>query len=410
MRKAILLALTCFMYVASFAQVTYEEIESARLSSVRKLKIKLPKNYDENSDIKYPVVIVFDGDYLFEPVVGQIEFQSYFDDMPPSIVVGILQGEEREYDSFYETKTGLPMDSGHRFHEFIETELLPYIDGKYNTSNFRVAVSHDVMGNFINSYLFEPIPAFQAYVCISPDFYGNLSSLIPNRLSLYNGEIFYYLATSEKDVPYLRDNILNLNTQIQTIENSNVTYYFDDFKDENHYTLVNSAIARSFDKIFEIYNPLREKELQEKVFNYEGTLDKYLVERYERMETLFGVTKEISEEEIEKVAKIAEQREDFKSLAKLGKLTNKLFPETLLGTYYIGYSAEKLGKTKKARKIYESALALNDATNINKDYINSKIEELTLAMLPDEEEEIDDQAIIAELEEVEDIDDEDEEN
>jgi len=171
--------------------------------------------------------------------------------------------------------------------------------------------------------------------------------------------------------------------------------------------MVNGAIARSFDKIFEIYNPLREKELREKVFNYEGTLDKYLVERYERIEKLFGVTKEISEEEIEKVAKVAIDREDYKSLAKLGKLTNKLFPEILLGTYYIGHSAEKLGKTKKAKKIYESALVLSDATNIDKEYITLKIEELTLAMA--EEEEVDDEAVIAELDEIEDIDD-DEEN
>jgi len=203
----------------------------------------------------------------------------------------------------------------------------------------------------------------------------------------------------------LRKNILDLDGQIKALENSNITYYFDDFKDENHYTLVNGAIARSFDKIFEIYNPLREKELQEKVFNYDGTLDRYLVDRYDRIEKLFGVTKEISEEELEKVAKVAEQREDFKSLAKLGKLSNKLFPETLLGTYYIAYSAEKLGKIKKAKKIYESALELNDATNINRDYISSKIEELTLALAPVKE--VDDEAIIADLEEIE---DEDEEN
>ena len=406
MRKAILLALACFICATTFAQISYEEISSARLNSVRKIKVKLPENYDENSEMKYPVIVVFDGDYLFEPVVGQVEFQTYFDDMPSSIVVGILQGEEREYDSFHEAKTGLPMDSGHRFHEFVDTELLPYIDGKYNTSKFRVAVSHDVMGNFINSYIFKEKPAFQAYVCMSPDFYGTLRHYVPKRLNAFEDDVFYYMATSEKDIPSLRKNILSLDKELREVENTNVTYYFDDFKDENHYTLVSGAISRSFDKIFEIYNPLREKELQEKVFNYDGTLDKYLVDRYKRIDKLFGVTKEISEEELEKVAKVAEQREDFKSLAKLGKLANKLFPETLLGTYYIGYSTEKLGKIKKARKIYESALVLSDATNIDKEFITSKIEELSLALISEEEAEEGEEAIIAELEEVEDIDEE----
>jgi hypothetical protein len=59
----------------------------------------------------------------------------------------------------------------------------------------------------------------------------------------------------------------------------------------------------------------------------------------------------------------------------------------MLGTYYIAHSAEMRGKTKKAKKIYESALTLNDATNIDKDYIASKIEELTAALVVDVEDE-----------------------
>ncbi|EDP71155.1 putative esterase [Flavobacteriales bacterium ALC-1] len=398
MRKAILIVLTFAFYLPIHAQVSYEEIPSERLNSIRKLKIKLPEGYDPDSEIKYPLIIVFDADYLFEPVTGQIDFQTYFDDMPSSIVVGILQGEEREYDSYYEALTGLPMDSGLRFHEFISTELLPYLDKKYNTSKFRVAVGHDIMGNFINSYLFQEDPSFQAYVNISPDFVGSLRNFVSKRLNIFKDDVFYYMATSEKDIPEIRENILSTNALISEVENQNVTYYFDDFEGETHYSLVTSAIAKSFDKIFEIYNPLREKELEEKVFNYEGTLDDYLVDRYKRIEKLFGITKEISEIELEKVAKVAEQREDYKSLSKLGKLANKLFPETMLGTYYIAHSAEMLGKTKKAKKLYESALILNDATNIDKDYISAKIEELTLALVAD----VDDE----ELEELEELEEE----
>jgi len=385
MRKTILIVLTCFVCASSFAQIVYKEIESERLNSVRKLKIKLPNNYNPEADVKHPVIIVFDGDYLFEPVTGQVDFQTYFDDMPSSIVVGILQGDEREYDSYYDPRTGLPIDSGHRFFEFVTDELLPYIDNKYNTSKFRVAVGHDVMGNFINAYLFKSETIFQAYVCISPDFLGSIKNLVPNRLDTAEEDIFYYMATSEKDIPVIRENIMSADTKLKEVTNTNVSYYFDDFEGETHYTMVSSAIARSFDKIFELYNPLREKELEEKVFTYEGTLDNYLVDRYNRIETLFGITKEITEIEFEKVAKVAEQREDFKSIYKLGKLANKLFPETLLGTYYLAQSAEKLGKTKKAKKLYESAMVLSEATYIDKDYIASKIEELALALVDTDE-------------------------
>jgi predicted alpha/beta superfamily hydrolase len=391
MRKTILIVLTCLVYGSSFAQTIYKEITSERLNAVRQLKIKLPKDYDPDSELKHPLIIVFDAEYLFEPVVGQVAFQSYFDDMPSSIIVGVIQGSEREYDGYYDPVTGLPEQSGLRFHDFISTELLPYLDNKYNTSRFRVAVGHDLMGNFINSYLFKADSEFQAYVCLSPDLIGSLKNTIAQRLESSGKDIFYYMATSEEDVPSIRENILSADSRIKEVTNSNVTYYFDDFAGENHYTLVSGAIAKSFDKIFELYNPLREKELNEKVFNYEGTLDNYLIERYDRIEKLFGITKNISEKELEKVAEIAEQRKDYKSLGKLGRLANKLFPETMLGTYYIAHSAEKMGKTKKAKKLYESALILNNATNIDKEYIATKIEELTVVLVDTDDEELEEE-------------------
>ncbi|MDN3491793.1 alpha/beta hydrolase [Winogradskyella bathintestinalis] len=388
MRKTILVALAILVYVSSSAQVFYKEIASSRLNSERKLKIKLPKDYDPKADEKYPVIIVFDGDYLFEPVAGQVDFQTYFDDMPSSIVVGIMQGENRFYDAYFDPATGLPTESGLRFHDFVSDELLPYIDKNYNTSKFRVAVGHDRMGNFINSYLYKENLVFQAYVCISPDFVGSLNNFISKRLALYKDDIFYYLATAEKDIPAIRESIISTDTQIAAVKNQNLTYYFDDFENDTHYTLVTGAISRSFDKIFNIYNPLREKELEEKVLPYEGTLDQFLTDRYKRIEKLFGIKQEISEEELEKVAKVAEQREDFESLYKLGKLANKIHPETLLGTYYLAQSAEQLGKTKKAKKLYESALVLNDALNIDKDYIATKIEELAVSLVDVDDEDL----------------------
>ncbi len=389
MRKTILIVLASFFCMPLFAQISYDEISSSKLNAVRQLKIKLPKDYDPSSEIKYPLIIVFDGDYLFEPIAGQVDFQTYFDDMPSSIIVGVVQGSERRYDGYCDEVTGLPKESGLRFHDFVADELIPYLDNKFNTSKFRVAVWHDLMGNFINSYLFKEDPLFNAYVCISPDLSGTVRDYLGKRLEFFKDDIFYYMATSDKDLPYIREAVLNANSQISEVKNQYLTYYFDDFKNDTHYTLVNSAIAKSFDKIFELYKPLREKELEEKVLTYEGTLDKYLVDRYDRIEELFGIKKPITEEEFEKVVKVAEQRDDLESLEKIGKLAKKLNPESLLGTYYLAQYSEKVGKTKKAKKLYESALTLNDVSHIDRDFIFSKIDELTIVDTDEEGEEED---------------------
>jgi predicted alpha/beta superfamily hydrolase len=82
MRKTILIVFTCFICIHLSAQIIYEKIRSVHLNTERQLKIKLPKNYDPSSDLKHPLIIVFDGDYMFEPIAGQVDFQTYFDDMP----------------------------------------------------------------------------------------------------------------------------------------------------------------------------------------------------------------------------------------------------------------------------------------------------------------------------------------
>jgi hypothetical protein len=378
MRKTILIVLACLLCTPIVAQIKNDEIISSKLNVVRQLKIKLPKNYDPNSELKHPLIIVFDGDYLFEPVSGQVDFQTYFDDMPGSIIVGVMQGKDRNYDGYCDEITGLPKESGLRFHDFVADELIPYLDNTYNTSKFRVAVGHDLMGNFINSYLFKEKPLFQAYVCISPDLSGTVKNYLGERLDFFKDDIFYYMATSDKDLPRIRGAVLEANSQISEVKNQYLTYYFDDFKNDTHYTLVTSAITKSFDKIFQLYKPLREKELDEKVLTYQGTLDKYLVDRYERIEDLFGIKKPITVIEIEKVIKIAEQRNDLESLEKIGKLAKKLHPKSLLGTYYLAQHAEKIGKIKRAKKLYETTLTLNDVSHIDRDYIFSRINELTL--------------------------------
>jgi hypothetical protein len=55
-----------------------------------------------------------------------------------------------------------------------------------------------------------------------------------------------------------------------------------------------------------------------------------------------------------------------------------------LGTYYLAQHAELTGKTKKARKLYESAALLNEVAHIDRDFILSKIEELSVTDLDED--------------------------
>ncbi|WP_323787221.1 alpha/beta hydrolase [Psychroserpens sp.] len=385
MKKYLLISCVVLCCTSLFSQTINKELPSRYLNTTRDIKIRLPNNYDPESSIKHPVIIVFDGDYLFEPVLGQVHFQTYFKEMPESIVVGIVQGEERFYDGYFDELTGMPFESGKRFYDFVQNELLPYIDDNYNTSPFRVAIGHNKMANFINAYLFTDEPVFQAYINISPDYKGTMSSNLATRLGHLKNDVFYYVATSDKDVTSLKNKIRETSSILKTLDTQKLTFYYDELQGDTHYTLVTGALSKSLDKIFEIFKPLDEKEINEKVMTYEGTLDEYIVNRYERIEEYFGIVKPITEDEFAKIVAIAEERNDLESLQNIGKLANKQDPNSLLGTYYLALHAEKLGKNKKATKFYESALTLGETIIIDKEYIKSKLKGLQDLAIDDNE-------------------------
>ena len=169
MKKFKIIFLFLFTGLISFSQAKYHNISSNILGEDRELKILLPRGYSEDDDKAYPVIYVFDGDYLFEVVAGNVDYYAYWEDIPESIVVGVNQVDSREEDLMYSEQNSLPVESGADFFEFVGKELIPFVEDKYKTETFRVAVGHGETANFINYYLIRQNPVFNAYVSISPD-------------------------------------------------------------------------------------------------------------------------------------------------------------------------------------------------------------------------------------------------
>jgi len=198
-----------FLFLATIqvgnSQIIYKEFESLKLDGTRELKIQLPRDYEDNTDKNYPLFIVLDGDYLFEPVVGNVDYYSYWEDMPESIVVGINQSETRDEDTFYAEPNFVPEETGADFFEFIGLELIPYLNKTYRTANFRAIVGHGETANFANYYLFKDNPLFQAYIIISPDLAPEMETRVTERLLQFEDRKFYYLATSDNDLKTIQN-------------------------------------------------------------------------------------------------------------------------------------------------------------------------------------------------------------
>ncbi|WP_299366015.1 alpha/beta hydrolase-fold protein [Winogradskyella sp.] len=362
------------------AQAIYKTIDSYKLDGTRELKIQLPRNYDSESERSYPLVIVLDGDYLFEPVAGNIDYQAYWEDIPDCIVVGVKQDETREDDFFYSDDTYFPSDKGADFYEFLGAELLPYIEDSYKISNFRVIVGHDLSANFINYYLFKDVPLFRAYVSLSPELAPEMIDRLYQRLPTVAQETFYYMATADADIRALRTDILECDAKLKTIENTNLNYKFDDFEDANHYSLVGRGIPKALNEIFTIYKPINGKEYKEKILTYEGSPYDYLIKKYENIEHFYGFEKKLIENDIRAIAAACKNREDLESLEKLAKLVKKEFPKSMLSAYYMGMFYEKEGNLKKALMRYKGGLLMQPSQYIDKEVMLEKMYEVQDAM------------------------------
>ena len=98
--KSILILIFCS--ISLFAQRSVEKFKSEKLGTTREISISIPQTYAFNPNKGYPLAIVLDGDYLFDPVVGTINYGSYFDNFPEMIiVVPVLIGEKADFPFIY---------------------------------------------------------------------------------------------------------------------------------------------------------------------------------------------------------------------------------------------------------------------------------------------------------------------
>ena len=76
-----------------------DTITSKILSEKRALEIQLPRSFDKDDNIKYPLMIIMDGDHLFNMVSGTVDYLSFWGYIPENLVVGIKQIDSRFKDS-----------------------------------------------------------------------------------------------------------------------------------------------------------------------------------------------------------------------------------------------------------------------------------------------------------------------
>jgi len=164
MKHLVLLAVVFVFYTISgkiIAQqfpVIRDSINSQIIDEKRYLEIILPEDYDSKSDVKYEVVYLLDGEWNINLVPFIHGFARSEDFLPHTIFVGFpntyLNGVNQRDRDF------LPANAADKFLEFLEKEVIPFVENKYPANGERTLFGHSYGGLFVTYTLFKQTKTF----------------------------------------------------------------------------------------------------------------------------------------------------------------------------------------------------------------------------------------------------------
>lgn len=145
-----------------------DSLYSETLEEYREIYIQLPTNYNPEKNQKYPVVYILDGEVLL-PTVSNV--QDFYNGgfTPEMVLVGISNNKHRTRDLTTSTIDNNDENGeAENFSNFIETELIPFIENKYQVNNFRTLIGHSYGGLFTIYTLINHPQLFSNYIAIDP--------------------------------------------------------------------------------------------------------------------------------------------------------------------------------------------------------------------------------------------------
>ena len=347
-----------------------DTIISKYLNEKRAIEIQLPRSYEIEVDKKYPLMIVLDGDYMFNIVSGSIDYLSYWGDIPENLVVGINQKDTRFQDSIvFDNITHTPISSTASFYDFIVNELIPYFSKNYRVSNFKVIVGQERTANFANFFLLKNDPQIRGVISISPKISENMNRYLNENLSKSNSKIVYTLSSSERDFESIFKNVSELTASLDSIENKNLRFESLIFNKENHYILPSVSVPKSIRSTYSMYSDIDKIEYDSIISKLEISPIDYLKNKYQLIKEFYDLDKTISMNDFMAIEEFIEENEFFNLYDELSELAKQEYPGTILPSYYKGRFIEETGDPKKAMYIYRSAYNMKEVKGLTKEYL-----------------------------------------
>lgn len=258
-------------------------LQSQALKESREIKIYLPQGYDK-SDKKYPVLYILDGQKFFLYGVNLQQLFNFRKYTPDFIVVGITNTYPQRFSHF---------NSGAaKFINFIEKDVLSYVDKNFRTSQTRILFGWEYAGALVVQLMTDVPQLFDAYIAASPfPIKENRLKRLSNRLlETPDFNRFFYFSVAQ-DEGMVNDGANDLNTMLLEKSPNTMDWFYKILVDEEHTSTPFSTLYQGIKKYYATYPELQFKNL-EKYYQAGGM--KYVEDYHKQRAQKFGFSIELS--------------------------------------------------------------------------------------------------------------------
>lgn len=255
-------------------------IKSQILNQERRIQIYLPDSYKTETNKKYPVLYVLDGQWFFANGVAIQKSLRTPGFIPEMIVVGIMNKNPLRRTLF--------STESKKFTSFLEKEVISFVDTTFRTNDERVLFGWEDSAIYTSDVIFSGNKLFKGAIVTNGGF------LDQNKVSKYSAlknqeNQYLYLVNSKKDI-YSIDYSNELYRILKEEKPSHLIWKYELFNDEIHESLAHIALYKGLTYFYHNYTAPNFGSIKE----YENLggipyLKKYFKERGER----FGLSTEI---------------------------------------------------------------------------------------------------------------------
>ncbi len=335
---------------------------SEELNDKRVVQIYLPSDYKTSKDKTYPLTIILDSEMVFDAYVGNMRYFAKNQVVPEHIVVGIQSDvNQAEYDFSIDLQTGMPDEFGQKYMSFVIYDLLgEYLDQEYRLSNFNAVIGHRKTAAYLNYFLAEEVPIFNAFVSIDPIYYEGFHYLIDyTKEGLDSDFYFYYTNGYQGKNPKIQEESKAVINSLESTGLQNFKFKLGNTPSSNRLLRFTQGLNESFTMIYKDFAPisreLYDKELKD--LGPEATIA-YLSRKYQNISYLFGNNLNIRLSDIYMLEGNIIDKEEGIYLKDFGEMILDIYPDEPLGYYYIGLYYEKGQKYRKALAKYKEGFLL----------------------------------------------------